>query len=71
MLDHRRDSKHLRTLEELGKYYLPSRPIESLQSVIFGKIPGLGYKKPTKDLPIDFCELLISLWTTCMEEKYV
>jgi hypothetical protein len=71
MLDHRVDPKHLRTIEELGKYKLPSNPTESFQSIILGKIPTLGYRKPTSDLPIEFCELIISLWSKCMAEKYV
>ena len=31
----------------------------------------LGFNKSAKDLPIDFCELLISMWAKCVEEKYV
>lgn len=71
MLDHRIDANHLRTLEELGKHALPSLLKESFQSKILGKIPEMGMKKPSKDLPIDFCELLISMWQSCVEEKYV
>jgi hypothetical protein len=71
MLDHRVDSNHLRTLEELGKHSLPSAPKESFQSIILGRIPELGVKKSSKDLPIDFCELLISIWKSSLEEKYV
>lgn len=71
MLDHRVDSDHARTIQELEKYALPSSPNESFQSVLLGKIPTLGFKKPQKDLPIDFCELLISMWSNCIVEKYV
>jgi hypothetical protein len=71
MLDHRVDANHLRTLEELGKHSLPSTPKESFQSIILGRIPELGVKKSSKDLPIDFCELLVSIWKNCLEEKYV
>ncbi|KAH6676267.1 DNA repair protein-like protein Rad26 [Halenospora varia] len=70
MLDHRIDRSHRRTIQELEKYSLPSKRDESFQSMILGKIPILGFKKAQKDLPIDFCELLISLWSKCMEEKY-
>lgn len=71
MLDHRPDRDHLRSIEALGKYALPSAPTESFESVILGKIPVLGQSKPATDLPIEFCELLISLWTNCLDEKYV
>ena len=71
MLDHRVDANHLRTVEELAKHSLPSSPKESFQSIILGRIPELGVKKSSKDLPIDFCELLISIWNGCLKEKYV
>jgi hypothetical protein len=71
MLDHRYKSEQPRTMEELSKYAFPSAPNESFQSILLGKIPVLGFNKPAKDLPIDFCELLISMWAKCVEEKYV
>ncbi|KAK2624468.1 hypothetical protein QTJ16_006418 [Diplocarpon rosae] len=70
MLDHRVDGKKLRTFEELAKHAYPSAPHESFQGIILGKIPSLGFKKRSKDLEIDFCELLISIWTKCFEEEY-
>ncbi|EKD18276.1 DNA repair protein Rad26 [Drepanopeziza brunnea f. sp. 'multigermtubi' MB_m1] len=70
MLDHRIDGKNLRTFEELGKHAYPSAPSESFQSIILCKVPSLGFKKLSKDLEIDFCELLISMWTRCMDEEY-
>ena len=71
MLDHRVNANHLRTVEELGKHSLPSSPKESFQSMILGQIPELGINKSLKDLPIDFCELLVGIWKSCLEEKYV
>ncbi len=71
MLDHQIDSDHLRTIEELGKYALPSSPGESFQATILGKMPTLGLGKFPRDLPIDFCELLISIWSTCIEKEFV
>ncbi|KAF8858325.1 hypothetical protein BDZ45DRAFT_674110 [Acephala macrosclerotiorum] len=71
MLDHRIDANHLRTVEELGKYALPSSPKESFQSIILGQIPALGFKKQSKDLSIDFCNLLIALWGKCKDELYL
>lgn len=71
MLDHRVDGKKLRTFEELGKHAYPSAPQESFQSILLSKIPSLGFQKLSKDLEIDFCELLISIWTQCMDEEYV
>jgi hypothetical protein len=73
MLDYQPRRDHLRIIEELGKHALPSTPEQSFQSIILGSLPSLGLKRPISDLPIEFCELLISLWSRCMEEneKYV
>ncbi|CZR64986.1 related to protein UVS-3 (presumed DNA repair and checkpoint control protein) [Phialocephala subalpina] len=71
MLDHRIDAEHLRTVEELGKYALPSSPKESFQSVILGQIPALGLKKQSKELSIEFCNLLITMWKKCKKELYL
>ena len=71
MLDHRIDANHLRTVEEFGKFCLPSAPGTSFQSLILGQIPSLGLEKDSKDVSADFCNFLISLWKKCMDEKYV
>jgi hypothetical protein len=71
MLDHQVDSKHKRTIQELEKYALQPSPDESLQTHLLSKIPELGLIKSQKELPVSFCELLISLWSKCMDEKYV
>lgn len=71
MLDHKIDAKHLRTLEELGKYTFPTAPHETLQSLVLAKIPALGLEKESKKLSVDFCDFLISLWKKCLKEKYV
>jgi hypothetical protein len=71
MLDHRPYRDHRRTIEELGKHALPSTPKESFESTILGHIPAMARGRPMSDLPVEFCELLISLWKKCFEEKYV
>jgi hypothetical protein len=71
MLDHKVDSKHKRTIQELENYALPSSPDDSLQTHLLSKIPELGLIKSQIELPVNFCELVISLWSKCMEEKYV
>ena len=70
MLDHRFDIKHKRTIEELGQYTIPSNPGESVQSKILAAIPALG-RQTVNNLPVEFCQLIIQLWTQCMDEKYV
>jgi hypothetical protein len=68
-MDHRIDAKHLRSLEELGKFALPSSPAESLQAIILGKLPTIGFKKHS--ISVEFCELIISIWRSCIKEAFV
>ncbi|KAL3423947.1 DNA repair protein rad26 [Phlyctema vagabunda] len=69
MIDHRPRHDQARTFDSLSKYALPSAPGESFSSIIFGKIPMMGMKETVLDLPVEFCELLISLWARCITEK--
>jgi hypothetical protein len=70
MLDHKFDSQHKRTVEELAQYSIPSCPEESLQSAILAAIPKLG-RQSVDNLPIEFCQLIIQLWKSCTDERYV
>ncbi|CZS89244.1 related to protein UVS-3 (presumed DNA repair and checkpoint control protein) [Rhynchosporium agropyri] len=70
MLDHRVNGNGVRTFEELGKHAHPSAPDESFQAIILGKIPSLGFKKTSKDLEVDFCQLLVTMWANCVEESH-
>ncbi|RDW69251.1 hypothetical protein BP6252_08271 [Coleophoma cylindrospora] len=71
MMDHRPNRGQPRTFEEFSKYALPSSPKESLSSIMFSKIPAMGMKRSSADLPVEFCELLLSIWSKCMAEKYL
>lgn len=70
VLDHKIDRSHLKTIEELTKFAFPSAPDESLTSLILGKLPTLSTNPPSTDFPIELCELIISLWSRCLAEKY-
>ncbi|KFY38219.1 hypothetical protein V494_04476 [Pseudogymnoascus sp. VKM F-4513 (FW-928)] len=70
VLDHKIDRNHLKTIEELTKFAFPSAPAESLTSLILGKLPTLSTSPPSTDFPIELCELIISLWSRCLSEKY-
>ncbi|CCU74664.1 DNA repair protein Rad26, partial [Blumeria hordei DH14] len=71
MLDHRVDEKHLRTIQELGKYSLPSTPKQTFQTSLLAKIPELKVTECMKDFPTFFCETLISMWIRCVDEEYL
>lgn len=70
MFDHKFDSEHRRTIEELGHYTIPSNPVETIQATILGALPTLG-RDSVERLPVEFCELILSLWEKCMTENYV
>jgi hypothetical protein len=71
MFDHRPYRGHLRTIEEFTKIAFPSAPTESFASIILGKLPTMGLKRSASNFPIEFCELIISFWSKCLEEEFV
>jgi hypothetical protein len=71
VFDHRPYKGHLRTFEEFTKLAFPSAPGISFASIILEKLPTLNAKQIPSDFPIEFCELIISLWSRCIAEKYV
>lgn len=66
-------SAHGRPLafEYLAGFALPSRPTESLASILFQKIAVIGDPRDPMRLPIEFCEELIRLWRSCLDESCV
>ncbi|TQS35452.1 hypothetical protein Golomagni_04129 [Golovinomyces magnicellulatus] len=70
ILDHRVDKKHLKTIQELGKYALPSAPHQNLQGLIISKLSDLCRKRPIIDPPLGVCNILIKIWADCIEEKF-
>lgn len=72
ILNHKaRFSDHLKTIEEFTKYAFPTSPKETFSSMVYGKLPRLGLKSGSNDFAVEFCDLMISLWSRCMVEKYV
>ncbi|OTA63329.1 hypothetical protein K449DRAFT_381823 [Hypoxylon sp. EC38] len=63
-------SAHGRPLafEYLAGFALPSRPTESLASILFQKLAVIGDPNDPMRLPIEFCEEVIHLWRSCLEE---
>ncbi|KAI2605605.1 hypothetical protein GGR54DRAFT_440239 [Hypoxylon sp. NC1633] len=68
MLNH--SSAHGRPLafEHLARFVLPSRPTESLASILFQKLAVIGDPSDPMRLPIEFCEQVIQLWDSCRKE---
>ncbi|KAI1463800.1 uncharacterized protein F4812DRAFT_445449 [Daldinia caldariorum] len=54
--------------ESLANYRLPSRPTESLASILFQKLAVIGDPQDPMRLPTEFCEQVIELWRSCHKE---
>ncbi|KAI1775847.1 hypothetical protein F4818DRAFT_415121 [Hypoxylon cercidicola] len=63
-------SAHGRPLvfEYLAGFRLPSKPTESLASILLQKLAVLGDPSDPMRLPIEFCEQVIHLWDSCLKE---
>ncbi|KAK6953763.1 hypothetical protein Daesc_003725 [Daldinia eschscholtzii] len=57
--------------ESLANYRLPSRPTESLASILFQKLAVIGDPQDPMRLPTEFCEQVIELWRSCHKEGVV
>lgn len=71
MFDHRPRQDHLRTLEEFASLAFPTATNESFASIVLGKLPAINQKKSAAEFAIEFCELIISMWSRCLVETYV
>ncbi len=71
VFDHRPYKDHLRTFEEFTRLAFPSAPGVSFASIVLEKLPTFNTKQVPSDFPIEFCELIVSLWSRCLAEKYV
>ncbi|KAI8959905.1 hypothetical protein F5Y11DRAFT_331591 [Daldinia sp. FL1419] len=56
------------TFDILANYRLPSRPAESLASILFQKLAVSGDPRDPTRLPTEFCEQVIELWRSCHKE---
>ncbi|XXG95218.1 hypothetical protein Hte_001478 [Hypoxylon texense] len=63
-------SVHGRSLafEYLAGFRLPSKPTESLASILLQKLAAIGDPSDPMRLPIEFCEQVIHLWDSCLKE---
>jgi hypothetical protein len=69
-MNHRPHRGHVRTFEALGQHHFPATPNESFESILYSKLPTVRTNK-TDEFAIEFCDIIISLWARCLEEKYV
>jgi hypothetical protein len=71
MISHRPSKEHARTMEAFIKFSFPSAPEKSFSSLVCDKLPILAAKIETEAFAIGFCGVLLSLWSQCLDEKFV
>ncbi|KAI5856733.1 hypothetical protein GGS23DRAFT_600998 [Durotheca rogersii] len=71
LLNHSSPRGHSPSFDYLARFALPSRPMESLASILFQKLAIIGDPEDPLRLPIEFCELVIQLWDSCRKENYL
>ncbi|KAI0376290.1 hypothetical protein F5Y04DRAFT_266654 [Hypomontagnella monticulosa] len=69
VLNHSSAHGHPLAVEYLAEFKLPSRPTESLASILLQKLAVIGDPHDPMRLPIEFCEQLIELWRSCRKEN--
>ncbi|KAI1845939.1 hypothetical protein JX265_011165 [Neoarthrinium moseri] len=56
------------TFDYLAGFALPSKPTDSLASILFQKLAVIGDPSDSMRLPIEFCDRVIDLWLQCRKE---
>jgi hypothetical protein len=76
ILDHSPAHGQPLTFDLFSRYAFPSDPGQSLAAIILDKLPELGKsqdRSPEDEslyLLVDFCELVLDMWSQCLNEKY-
>ncbi|RKU39863.1 hypothetical protein DL546_000565 [Coniochaeta pulveracea] len=76
ILDHSPAHGQPLTFDLFSRYAFPSDPNHSLAAIILDKLPELGQgrdrlpEQQAVHLLVDFCELVLDMWSQCLNEKY-
>ena len=71
LLDHRFTVDESRTFERLATYAFPSNRERPLSTILFDKMSTLTFKPNYDSFAAAFGLMIVSLWSQCIEEKYV
>lgn len=71
VLNHRLRRGEDRTFEAFTNMAYPSTPERSFSSIILDGLSILSVKKGIEHFRAKFTEILLSIWSQCVEEKYV
>ncbi|CAK7271754.1 hypothetical protein SEPCBS57363_004784 [Sporothrix epigloea] len=70
ILDHQSQPGEPTTIELFSRYSFPSNKKQTLTYLIFQRIPSLEATQGTARLMLDFCQLMLGIWSQCLREKY-
>lgn len=71
ILNHRITLGQRRTFEALAGFAYPSDPSQALSTIFLDKISALTFKLEIEDYPAALGRIIVSLWSQCIDEKYV
>lgn len=71
IMNHRVKRDEKRSFEALVAFAFPSNPTQALSTHFLDKMSPLGVKTQIEDFPSALGSIIISLWSQCIDEKYV
>ncbi|TPX10351.1 uncharacterized protein E0L32_008756 [Thyridium curvatum] len=69
-LDHHGQAHRPMTFDAFARYSFPTDPDRTFASIILHRLPAMGSAAEVTQLPVDFCLLLLEIWSQCLSEKY-
>ncbi|KAI9877160.1 MAG: hypothetical protein M1830_004670, partial [Pleopsidium flavum] len=70
VFNHRLHRGQDRTIEAFTKLAFPSAPGRLFSSILLEGLSLLSVKKDMEQFPAKFAEIILSIWSQCVEEKY-
>ena len=71
LLNHRILRNEKRSLEILAGFTLPTDPATTLSSLLLDKMTPLNANQDLEDFPGAVGSVVISVWSDCLEQKFV
>ncbi|OAA65183.1 DNA repair protein [Niveomyces insectorum RCEF 264] len=70
VLGHQNGPDQPTTIELFSRYAFPSNRKQTLSFLMLQRIPKLEAKQGTTRLMLDFCQLILGIWSQCLREVY-
>ncbi|CAK7232227.1 hypothetical protein SEUCBS140593_008191 [Sporothrix eucalyptigena] len=70
VLGHQSQPAEPTTIELFSRYSFPSNKKQTLAFLMLQRIPNLEGTQGTARLMLDFCQLMLGIWSQCLREEY-